>query len=203
MHETLRSALAAADPLAGQEDMKRQDLAQRMVRSAAREALASPVSRAPWWQRRRVLIPLGIPAVIALGGASVIIPLGIAVNGTEVDALDAEIPIAYTTVTGVDINCRAGIYFGDPNNRSTRDDELAAFVEDHDWSDIGQKIYDDALANPFVPGPDDDWEVDNQELRDVFSFNRSMGLIWEEIPAELQQTGQQAALVSDCDGQLR
>ena len=202
MNETLKSALSAADPVAGEEDAMLHELVQRMTVSVRRTATALSPTPTPWWKRRRLLIPIGIPAVIALTGAAVVIPLGLWINGTEAD-LDAEIPIVYTTDTGVDVNCRAGIYFGDPVNRTADDDKLAEFVNDHNWTGIGQRIYEEAIANPFVPGPNDDLEVDNQDLRDSFSFTSAMSLIWEEIPAEMRQTGQQAALTSDCTGQLR
>jgi hypothetical protein len=148
------------------------------------------------------MIPLGIAGVVALTGAAVVIPLSLGINGTQVE-LDAEIPIIYTTDTGVDVSCRYGIYFGDPVQRGAADERLAAFVENHDWTGIGQRVYDEAIANPFVPGPDDDWEVDNQEIRDAFSFNRATDLIWSEIPSDLQQAGQSTGATTDCKGQLR
>ena len=165
MNETLRSALSAADPVAGEEDAKLHELVQRMTASVRRTATAPSPAPTPWWKRRRVLIPMAIPAVVALSGAAVVIPLGLWINGTEAE-LDAEIPIVYTTDTGVDVSCRAGIYFGDPVGRTADDDELAEFVNDHNWTGIGQRIYEEAIANPFVPGPNDDLEVDNQDLRD-------------------------------------
>ncbi len=159
-------------------------------------------THSPWWKRRRILIPFGIVGVVALTGAAIVIPLSLLVNGTQVE-LDAEIPIVYTTDTGVDVTCRYGIHFGDPTHRTAADERLAEFVQNHDWTGIGQHIYDEAIANPFVPGPNDDWEVDTQEIRDDFSFSRATDLIWDEIPAGLQQDGQSAGATMDCTGQLR
>lgn len=148
-------------------------------------------------------MPLAILGVAALTGAAVLIPLSLGINGIQVD-LDAQIPIIYTTDNGIDVSCRYGIYFGDPASRTAADEELAEFVADHDWTGIGQRIYDDAIANPFVPGPNDDWEVDNQELRDNFSFTNALSrVIWEEIPADLMQDAQSAGGTSDCTGKLR
>jgi hypothetical protein len=128
--------------------------------------------------------------------------LSLAINGTQVD-LDVEIPIIYTTDNGMDVSCRYGIYFGDPAHRTAGDEQLAEFVENHDWTGIGQRIYDEAIANPFVPGPNDDWEVDNQELRDNFSFNIALSsIIWEEIPKS-PQAGWTGGATSDCTGKLR
>ncbi len=203
MNETLQSELASADPAAGGEDAKLRALIHRLSTDAREASFAGPVARVPWWKRRRAVIPLGIAGVVALTGAVVLVPLGLGVNGIQVD-LDAEVPIIYTTDTGVDVTCRWGIYFGDPVNRSAADERLAEFVQNHDWTGIGQRIYEEAIANPFVPGPNDDWEVDNQELRDNFSFNNALSLvIWDEIPASLMEQDQSAGATSDCTGKLR
>lgn len=147
------------------------------------------------------MIPLGVVGTLVLTGAAVMIPLGLWINGTKVH-LDAEIPINYTTDTGVDVSCRYGIYFGDPANRTAADHRLADFLQTHDWTGIGQRIYDEAIANPFEPGPNDDWEVDSAELRDSFSFNSAVNLIWEEIPSDLLEGVRSSGAVSDCAGRL-
>lgn len=201
MTETLKSELASADPAPGGEDAKLQALVRRLNTNAREASVTASSPQTPWWKRRRAMIPLGIAGLVALTGAAVLVPLGLWVNGTKVD-LDAEIPIIYTTDNGVDVSCRYGIYFGDPANRSVADEQLADFVENHDWTGIGQRIYDEAIANPFTPGPNDDWEVDNQEIRDSFSFFRAVNLIWDEIPTDLD-AGQSSGGTSDCTGQLR
>jgi hypothetical protein len=202
MNETLQSELASADPAEGGEDAIRHALVGQMSRDAQRASIAGADAPVVWWRRRRVMVPLGVAGIIALTGAVVLVPLQLSVNDTAVD-LDAEIPIVYTTDNGVDVSCRFGIYIGDPVERTAADDTLAEFVEEHDWDGIGQRIYDEAIAHPFVPGPDDDWEVDSQEIRDSFSFHRALDLIWQEIPAELQADGQAAGSTSDCTGRLR
>jgi hypothetical protein len=63
-------------------------------------------------------------------------------------------------------------------------------------------IYAEAVANPFVPGPDDVWEVDTQELRDQVSFSRATEVIWEEIPDDLMRDGWSSGSTMDCKGQL-
>jgi|GEM_PF-1851484 len=204
MNELLQSELALADPAAGGEDAELHALVRRLSTDAREASLTGSATRMPWWKRRRAIGPIGIAGIVALTGAAVLVPLGLRINGTQVD-LDAEIPIVYTTDTGVDVSCRWGIVFGDPVNRSAADERLAEFVENRDWTGIGQRIYEEAIANPFVPGPNDDWEVDNQELRDYSSFNNALNLvIWEEIPASLlAQEGQSAGATSDCTGKLR
>lgn len=202
MNESMQSELASADPATGGEDAKLHALVRQLSASAREASLTTSPTPTPWWKRRRAMIPLGMAGVLALTGAAVLVPLGLWVNDTKVD-LDAEIPIIYTTDTGVDVSCRFGIYFGDPANRSAADEQLADFVASHDWTGIGQRIYEQAIANPFVPGPDDDIQVDNQEVRDGFSFHRALDLIWGEIPTELQQAGQSSGGTSDCTGKLR
>ncbi|WP_202566336.1 hypothetical protein [Agreia sp. COWG] len=144
---------------------------------------------------------LAFAGALALTGAAVAIPLTMWADGAPVK-LDVEIPIAYTTDTGVDITCEYGIYFGTPANRTDSDEKLADFVSEHDWVGIGQRIYDKAIENPFTPGPTDAWEVDTQALRDKTSFIQATDLIWDEIPAELQQDGQSANATMNCTGQL-
>ena len=189
--------LAAADP-ATPSDPKVRELVASMSAGAEREIRSN---RRPFWRRRRVIIPTLVVGALTLAGAAVVVPLSLWVNGTQVDVVN--IPINYTTDTGVQVSCRYGIYFGDPANRTEADEDLTEFVENHDWDGIGQRIYDEAMANPFVPGPNDDWEVDNQELRDNFSFNRALSVIWTEIPEELQKSAQSAGGTTDCKGQLR
>lgn len=203
MNETLLDELAAADPaVEGVEDEERvADIVRRMSVAARQTAIKEAPSRGPWWRRRRAMIPLGIAGVVALTGAAVAFPLTIGVNG-KTATLDVVIPITYTTDTGMEVSCSYGIYFGDPATRNDADERLAVFAQEHDWSGIGQRIYDEAIANPFVPGPDDDWEDDSPEIRDSFSFHRATELIWSEIPAELRPEYHFAARAMDCTGQL-
>ena len=201
MNEKLTSDIASADPARGPEEARTHDLVRSMAVAARQRSMADAPRRPRWWKQRRTMIPLGIAGVLALTGAAIAIPLNLSINGIEVD-LDVEIPIVYTTDTGVQVSCRYGMYFGDPVDRSEADEELAQFVADHDWTGIGQRIYDEAIANPFVPGPNDDWEVDTQEIRDDFSFNRALDLIYAEIPDELLQDGHSSGGASDCTGQL-
>lgn len=203
MKEPLKSRLASADPLDSHHDDTQLRTLMRRASADAREIVSVKyAARKPWWRRRRAMFPLAIAGVVALTGAAVAIPLGLWVNGTQVD-LDVEIPINYTTDTGTEVSCRYGMYFGEPTRRSIADERLAEFVEEHDWTGIGQRIYAEAIAKPFVPGPDDDLEVDNQEIRDQFSFNRALDVIWQEIPSELRDAGYSAGGTSDCTGQLR
>lgn len=201
MNERLQSDLVSADPVPDGEDAELHDLVTRMAADARTAAAAGVTPRVPWWRRRRTIIPVGLGVLIAATGAAVLIPLQLSVNDTAVD-LDVEFPIIYTTDTGVEVSCRYGLYFGDPLDRTATDERLAEFVREHDWTGIGQRIYDEAIANPFVPGPDDDLEVDTPELRDQFSFFEATELIWAEIPEELLTDAWSSGSTMDCTGVL-
>lgn len=152
------------------------------VDARARSTTNLPV-RAPWWKRKPVLVPLSIAGIAALTAAAVVSPLYANRFGTSVEP-DADIPIRYITDSGVEVNCRYGIYFGDPEARNDTDEQLAEFVHNHDWTGIGQRIYDEALANPAVPG--DEETAANQEAQDVASFMIAFRLIHEELPNDLR-----------------
>ena len=199
MNESFERDLRDADPASRLEDAATSGLVRQLA-LAAQETSERGGDALPWWRRRRVALPLAIGGVVALTGAAV--PLGIWINGAEVP-LDVAIPIEYTTDTGVKVSCRYGLYFGDPAQRTPGDERAAEFVRRHDWSGIGQRIYEEAIANPFEPGPSDDWEVDNQQLRDSFSFNRALGLIWTEIPDDVRASLRSTGATTDCTGQLR
>jgi hypothetical protein len=112
MNESLKSQLTAADPARESNDAQTGDLVRRMSVDAYQAAsLNTAVSRVPWWRRRPGVALLAIGGVLALTGAAVAIPLTLWVGGTQVD-LDAKIPIAYTTDTGVEVTCEYGIYLG-------------------------------------------------------------------------------------------
>ena len=142
MNESMQSELASADPAAGGDDAKLYALIRQLNTGAREASLTTSPTPTPWWKRRRAMIPLGMAGVLALTGAAVLVPLGLWVNDTKVE-LDAEIPIIYTTDTGVDVSCRFGIYFGDPANRTAADEQLADFVGiDPDWG--RRKLFEEA-----------------------------------------------------------
>lgn len=201
MNEQVQSDLAAADPVTGGDDAMLHDLVHRLAADAQTAAAAGIVSRPPWWRRRRAIIPLGLGVLAVATGAAVLIPLQLSVNDTPVE-LDVEFPIVYTTDTGIEVSCRYGLYFGNAVDRSAADERLADFVSSHDWTGIGQRIYDEAIASPFVPGPEDDWEVDTPELRDQSSFIHATELIWAEIPDELLHDEWPSGSTMDCTGVL-
>lgn len=205
MNEHLRSALASADPLSATQDPRTDELVRKMAVQARSATETAPVV-VPWWKRRRTVIPLGIGAAVALTGGALVAPLTIFIDGITIEP-DARIPIVYTTDTGADVRCRYAIYFGDPAGRSEHEEKLAAFVADHDWDGFGQKVYELALSDPFVPGVDGGLDEDTQQRRDEMSLHTA---IWRsieaEIPAELRDIQNAEGILdsgsSDCQGQL-
>jgi hypothetical protein len=188
------------DPARAHTDYTDQLISQ-MATAASSEVTAAK-RRTPWWKTPRVVVPIAIGVGLMTTAGALIIPLVLGVNGQLVD-IDARIPIQYTTKTGVTVACTYGIYVGDPAHRTTADQKLANYLNAQDWSGIGEKIYDRAMANPFIPGPNDDWEVDNQQLRDRFSFDRALNVIYERIPADLMTEGMSTGATTNCTGQLR
>ncbi|UJP10343.1 hypothetical protein L2X99_01095 [Microbacterium sp. KUDC0406] len=162
----------------------------------------SDIRRRHWWKRPRIVVPIAFGIAVLATGAAEYVPLMLGVNGTPVD-VEVRIPIHYVTDSGVTIDCEEGLYVGDPAHRTAADEKLADFLKAQDWSGIGQEIYDKAIAEPFVPGPNDDWEVDTQELRDGFSFRNAESLIYERIPDELTPDGTSIGGTGTCAGQLR
>lgn len=144
-------------------------------------------------QRRRRSLWL-IPGVVVAAGA---LTASAALFAPYFDP-DVRIPIEYVTDTGVEVTCtyalRVGSVIGGENP------ELREWVTSHDWSGVGQRIYDDAVANPFIPGPDDegDWTA---ELIDSVSFSDAMAR-QTDVPEGLTAFGDEVAGTSDCTGRL-
>ncbi|MDF2582192.1 MAG: hypothetical protein K0R33_835 [Mycobacterium sp.] len=136
--------LAAADPATPSNPTVR-ELVRSMSAEAERE---SRNNRRPFWRRRRAIMPTLIVGALALAGAAVVVPLSLWINGTQVDVVN--IPINYTTDTGIQVSCQYGIYFGDPANRTEADEELTEFVENHDWDGIGPIVLLHERGCPLV-----------------------------------------------------
>ena len=206
MNEQLMSDLASADPVDSGDDAKLHGLVGRMAIAARDAAMNETPALTPWWKRRRIIVPLGVASVAVLSGGALLIPLSLSVNGTKVEP-DAQIPIVYTTDTGVDVSCRYEIYIGEPGSRDADDLQLADFMDNHDWAGIGQRIYEYAIANPFAPGPDGGMETDTPQGRDELSLARATSrLIEAEIPESLQgallKEGTVYSSTTDCKGVL-
>ena len=191
----LDSLLSAADPTKGEAPMPAQEIREisRTARDIA-EAL-------PWWRRRRAVLPLACVGLFALTAGAIAVPLALRINDQNVH-VDVTIPITYETETGRTISCDYGIYVGTPERRTRADEQAIAFLKSQDWSGIGQEIYEEAMANPYVPGPNDHWESDSHEVRDRFSFNHATDIILKRIPASVSGLSTLGS-TSTCTGELR
>ena len=173
------------------------------VRHIFRTQAAVRPRRRVW---RRPQIVLAIALLVATGTtagavATQMIRTGdLLVDGVAVP-LDASILIAYETDSGRTISCSIGVYYYSDVADVT---PLKEFMAEHDWSGIGQRIYDRAVANPFHPAPGDDFDPDTpQSVYDWFSFTNALSVMDEEIPAELMPEGTFGGTASNCTGDLR
>jgi hypothetical protein len=203
MNEHDMSDLESANPVTTDRDDELHGLVGQMSRVARLqvEGRGSLVT-APWWKRPRALLPIGVVSMVALTGGAILIPLTLSVSGVEVEP-DVEIPIVYTTDTGVNVSCREQIFFGEPGERDDTDIRIAEFMRGHDWTGIGQRVYEDALANPIIPERDGGTEPGFDQA----SFSTAAGrLIEAEIPTSLrgawEKEGPVWSSVTDCTGEL-
>ncbi|WP_148272775.1 hypothetical protein [Microbacterium testaceum] len=155
-------------------------------------------------RRRRLVLPLTL-AVIALStGAALAAPiwLGVGEDATRVDP-DAQIPITYTTLSGVKVDCVWAVRVGE-DQRSAADDRVARALAQTDWEGIGQEIYDYAIANPRGPQPGEVWTNDTPEVRDALAFRIAVTPIIERrLPAEIRALEPGWASTSTCTGPFR
>ncbi|WP_423494036.1 hypothetical protein IM711_10925 [Microbacterium esteraromaticum] len=135
-----------------------------------------------------------IPGAVVAAGA---LTAGAALFAPHFDP-DVRIPIEYATDTGVEVTCtyalRVGSVVGGENP------QLREWLASQDWSGVGQRIYEDAVANPFVPGEDDEGEW-TAEIVDSVSFFDAMAR-QIAVPDGLAVFGDEVAGTSDCTGQL-
>lgn len=171
--------LAAIDPARHMDD----ESAARHVRAAWVGASSSTSSHASH-RRWRVLLPVGLAAVAVTTGAAIVVPVWMGVEGdTRVDP-DAVIPISYTTLSGVQVHCTWAVYVGE-GDRATDEKRVAVALNATNWDGVGQDIYEQSLANPRVPQPDETWTNDTAETRDMISFKLAVLPVLERrLPAE-------------------
>lgn len=190
-----------SDPARGYTD-RTENLVALMAASAASEASVVQ-ARKPWWRVPRIVVPMvALGAAIVTTAGALLVPLTLVIDGVEVEP-EVIIPIHYVTGTGVVVDCAYGIDVGAPASRTAAEQALADYLHSQDWSGVGQEIYERAMANPFVPGPDDEGEFDNQEIMDHISFTSALGVIYERIPAGMMTEGVSAGGTMTCTGQLR
>jgi hypothetical protein len=203
MNEHDMSDLESANPITADGDDKLHELVAQIALTARLQAEEGrSEAAAPWWKRPRALLPISVVSIVALTGGAILIPLTLSVSGVQVEP-DVEIPIVYTTDTGVDVSCREQIFFGEPSERDETDVRIAEFLRAHDWTGIGQRIYEDALATPIIPERDGGAEP----AFDQASFSAATSrLIEAEIPTSLRDAWEKEGTVyssaTDCTGEL-
>ncbi|MDQ1121596.1 hypothetical protein [Microbacterium trichothecenolyticum] len=189
--------LTAIDPARHLDD----ESATRLVRAAwVRAASAGPSrsSRYDW----RVFVPAGLAAVAVTTGAAIAAPVWLGINGVHVEP-DAQIPVSYTTLSGVEVSCTWAVHIGDAE-RTPLEERVAEALAATDWDGVGQDIYDQAIANPRVPQPGETWAVDTQEVRDAISFKLAILPVMERrLPAELQGAASHWGSTDTCTGPFR
>jgi hypothetical protein len=163
------------------------------VRERVTELVAATGGTATRSKRRLLWIP-----AVGLGGLA----LTAGALAVQVAEADIVVPISYTTDTGQSFSCSTAIDAGsafDPDDRA-----LSAFIRSHNWSGLGQDIYDRALAEPFDPATTD---LPNQPQDQIDHQSWMTGMtneIIDQIPPAL--FGTDAAWISwnsqDCTGVL-
>lgn len=162
----------------------------------------APTRRTSRRQRAFWLVPGAMLAIGALTAGAVVVD----------NLLHADLPIAveYTTDTGVTVACTAEIEGG--SLFAPQSAAVIEYYQTHDFSDVGQRIYDYALVltgdrdvAPGVLPASSEWVPEEEFLSDqnAFSFSLTSFLLTDTL-VELNIRGSgDSWLSSNCTGQLR
>lgn len=163
-----------------------------LFENVQREAAVEDTER----QRRRTLL-IALPAAVLAAGA---LTAGAIAVATFDWSTTVEVPISYTTDSGRSVSCTATVQGGavvDADARALKD-----YLNSQDWTGVGQRIYDRALANPFVPGEGYPAGLTSAEL-DAHSWGAAMtDLIPGVLPENLTAGWAGDSVGSDCTGEL-
>ena len=202
MNEQTISDLESGDPVGVDDDRLRELVDDMAIAARVEGGREGAPAIAPWWKRHRAFLPISVATMAVLTAGAILIPLDLSVNGVRVEP-DVEIPIVYTTDTGVEVSCRQQFFFGEPGDRDEDDVRIAEFMSSHDWTGVGQRIYAEALANPIIPEADGGTEPQFDQASFSNATNR---VIEAEIPVSLQaawtREGSTYSAVTDCTGEL-
>jgi hypothetical protein len=168
----------------------------QMVESVSSASARRPKVGASMWRRPIFLLPtIGVLAIATTAGA-------VAYSFSKSDA--TVIPINYTTSSGQQISCGYGVTgITELPGGTTIAIALRKFVSSHDWSGTGERVYDYAIAHPFIPTPAEKGEFTQGQI-DSFSFSQALAaVIGDEIPATVEPAGYLGGGESDCLGTLR
>jgi hypothetical protein len=144
------------------------------------------------WKRPIILVPvLAVVALATTAGA-----LAYTFGGHP----DAIIPINYVTASGQSVSCDYALHIGTATSKDAT--ALREFVATHNWSGIGQKVYAEAIAHPYVPSASEKGKFTAANI-DRFSFELALN---EVISAQYPQGEVPAGVSSaesNCLGTLR
>lgn len=186
--DDLDELLRDADPAAPWDSV----VVDAHVRSAQQVARTMKPRRARGWRRARVLVPAVVGAAIVLTGAVIAVPLQLSLDNHKVP-IDLHLPIHYTTASGQEISCTAGLYFSSPAGRTPAIVAALPKIKEHDWSHIGEDIYRYALAHP-ADAP--------QRQREKISFELAISPVVMKQLSGILPDDAGFTLTDDCSGQL-
>jgi hypothetical protein len=166
-------------------------LAQMIAATPAATSVASTRRRSFRWKRPAFLLPIiGIAALATTAGA-----VAYSFGGNP----DVVIPINYVTANGHSVSCAYALHVG--TDTSTDAAALRKFVATHNWSGVGQKVYAEAIAHPYVPTPGEKGQFTPANI-DRFSFELALNtVISNQDPAGEEPQGMSSA-ESNCLGEL-
>lgn len=186
---TVDELLMTSRPRSFAEDAQvRQQIADLVAETHAADA----AGRAPR-RRRRLLIAIpvvGFGALALTAGALVVTSMTPAVT----------IPISYTTDTGRTVTC--SVEAGGGSILDPQSTAIGKYLRSQDWSGIGQRVYDRAIANPYAPGPDADADIAQEEIDNTSWSNAMAALIPGTMPEDLIADWTYTGWSSDCTGEL-
>ncbi|TBN58019.1 hypothetical protein EYE40_11795 [Glaciihabitans arcticus] len=106
------------------------------VRDRVSELVANTRTTKPKFRRGLLLIPaIGLGALALTAGAAI----------TTIQS-DITVPITYVSTSGDTVSCTASLDAGADDFWG--DLAVSAYVRDHDWSDLGERIHARVLAEP-------------------------------------------------------
>lgn len=188
-NSNLDELLASSRPTIHSE-LTRESIDTMIATTKSRADHVRPTSR--WWKRPLVTFPILTVGTLAIAAGAVVYSFG----GNP----DVVIPINYVTDSGQAVSCGYALHIG--TEASTDAGPLRKFVAEHDWSGIGQRVYREAIAHPFVPTPAEAGEFTQANI-DRFSLDLALNtVVSSEYPVGLTPDGISGA-ESSCTGELR
>lgn len=184
----------------------------RAVSLAAEAEIARERSRVAWWRRPRPLIGAFAVLLVGTAGGAMAVQLNITdpLDDDPTGTPDVQVPMAYETVNGDVVQCPIDLYVQEGTS-DAEVKELESFVINHDWTDFGQRLYQEAVQDKSAREPDNDITDEQQQsaVDDVLSnfdkqsFQRAtLEALNDEIPLELRPDGMAGSMPAECGSEL-